>query len=140
MTPFQRVTQALQLRGPLSAEPRARVLHGLLVCILLYLWLIDVPFLITPFAIRKIGAILICGCLTLVYGYCLALLRRGLLRQASWLYLAGSFLIDTAFIALAGGVQGPGLVHYINLPLVAGLVAERPGSHRYRRIVPLHFA
>jgi PAS domain S-box-containing protein len=71
------------------------------------------------FVTRKAGSALVNLFLTLIYGITLALLKRGSLRQASALFLGGTWLAATVFIVLGGGVQSTALVHYVILPILA---------------------
>jgi PAS domain S-box-containing protein len=119
---------ALRLRGPLAGEARARTLHGLAVGLLLYLWLIHLPILVPLFVARKLGAISVSLFLTVICVAILALLRRGLLRPASWVFLAGTWLCVTVFIVLSGGVQSSALVYYVNLPILAAWLLGGPAA------------
>jgi len=115
----RRVAIALRLRGPLAGEVRARTLHGLVVGLLLYIWIIHIPVIVPIFVVRKAGSTLANVYLTLIYAITLVLLRRGSLRRASVLYLAGTWVAATVFIVSDGGIQSTALVHYVNLPILA---------------------
>ena len=115
----RRVALALRLRGPLAGDVRARTLHGLVVGLLLYIWLVHLPIIAPFFVARKAGSTLANLYLTLIYGITLAVLRRGLLRRASLLFLAGTWVAATVFVVFGGGIQSTALVHYVNLPLLA---------------------
>ncbi len=109
----------MRLRGPLAGEVRARTLHGLVVGLLLYIWIVHIPVIVPLFVARKAGSTLANVYLTLIYGITLALLRRGSLRQASVFFLAGTWIAATVFIVFGGGIQSTALVHYVNLPILA---------------------
>ena len=113
------IGHALRLRGPLAGEVRARTLHGLVVGLLLYIWIVHIPVIVPLFVARKAGSTLANLYLTLVYGITLALLRRGSLRRAIMVFLAGTWVAASVFIVFGGGIQSTALVHYVNL---------RPGS------------
>jgi len=113
------IGHVLRLRGPLAGEVRARTLHGLVVGLLLYIWTVQIPVIMPIFVMRKAGSSLINLYLTLIYGITLVLLRRGSLRQASVLYLAGTWVAASVFIVSSGGIQSTALVHYVNLPILA---------------------
>lgn len=114
-----RVAIVLRLRGPLVGDVRARTLHGLVVGLLLYIWVVHIPIIVPLFVARKAGSTLANLYLTLIYGITLALLRRGSLRRASVLYLAGTWVAATVFVVFGGGIQSTALVHYVNLPILA---------------------
>lgn len=116
---FLQAGQVLRLRGPLAGEVRARTLHGLVVGLLLYIWIVHLPIVVPLFVVRKAGSTLLNLFLTLIYGITLALLRRGSQRQASGVFLVGTWLAATVFVVLGGGVQSTALVHYVNLPILA---------------------
>ena len=114
-----RVVLALRLRGPLAGDVRARTLHGLVIGLLLYVWVVHIPIIVPLFVGRKAGSTLVNLYLTLIYGITLALLRRGSLRRASLFFLAGTWVAATVFIAFGGGIGSTALVHYVNLPILA---------------------
>ncbi len=114
-----RVATALRLRGPLVGDVRARTLHGLVVGLLLYIWVVHIPIIVPLFVARKADSTLANLYLTLIYGITLALLRRGSLRRASVLYLAGTWVAASVFVVFGGGIQSTALVHYVNLPILA---------------------
>ncbi len=118
----------MRLRGPLAGEIRARTLHGLVVGLLLYIWIVHIPVIVPLFAARKAGSTLANLYLTLIYGITLALLRRGSLRRASLVFLAGTWVAATVFIVLGGGVQSTALVHYVNLPILAAWLLGAPAA------------
>ena len=86
------------------------------------------PILVPLFVARKLGATSVSLFLTIICLAILALLRRGLLRQASWLVLAGTWLCVTVFIVLSGGVQSSSLVYYVNLPILAAWLLGGPAA------------
>ncbi len=113
------IGHALRLRGPLAGNVRARTLHGLVVGLLLYIWIVHIPVIVPIFVVRKAGSTLANLYLTLMYGITLALLRRGSLRRASLVFLAGTWVAASVFIVSGGGIQSTALVHYVNLPILA---------------------
>jgi PAS domain S-box-containing protein len=98
---------------------RARTLHGLIVGLLLYVWIVHIPIIVPLFVTRKAGSTLESLYLTLIYGITLVLLRRGSLRLASVLFLAGTWAAATVFIVLDGGIHSTALAHYVILPILA---------------------
>jgi len=116
---FLRIGHLLRLRGPLAGEVRARTLHGLVVGLLMYIWIVHIPIFMPLFLARKAGSAIANLFLTLIYLITLGLLRRGSLRQASRFFLVGTWLAATVFIVLGGGVHSTALVHYVNLPILA---------------------
>ena len=116
---FLQAGHALRLRGPLAGDVRARTLHGLVVGLLFYIWIVHLPVLVPLFIVTKAGSTLVTLYLTLIYGITLALLRRGALRPASGLFLGGTWLVVTVLILLGGGVQSTALVNYVILPILA---------------------
>ena len=109
----------MRLRGPLAGEVRARTLHGLVVGLLLYIWIVHIPVIVPLFVAREAGSTLANLYLTLIYGITLALLRRGSLRRASLVFLAGTWVAASVFVVFGGGIQSAALVHYVNLPILA---------------------
>lgn len=122
------IGHALRLRGPLAGEVRARTLHGLVVGLLLYIWIVHIPVIVPLFVARKAGSTLANLYLTLVYGITLALLRRGSLRRAIMVFLAGTWVAASVFIVFGGGIQSTALVHYVNLPLLAAWLLGAPAA------------
>src|SRR5258707_11909947 len=94
LTHLRRIGNALPLRGPLTKDPTAQILHSLAVGLVGWLTLefaIDLPF-VTP---RKIvGAAWLIFALLYVVAV-LAVLHRGKLRAASLVYLSGNWLLFT---------------------------------------------
>jgi len=125
---FLRIGHLLRLRGPLAEDVRARTLHGLVVGLLLFIWIVHLPILVPLFIVTKVGSTLVTLYLTLIYGITLALLRRGALRLASGFFLVGTWLAATVLIVLGGGVQSTGLVHYVNLPILAAWLLGAPAA------------
>jgi PAS domain S-box-containing protein len=125
---FLQVGHLLRLRGPLAGEVRARTLHGLVVGLLMYIWIVHIPIFVPLFVFRKAGSAIVNLFLTLIYLITLALLRRGSLRQASGFFLVGTWLAATAFIVLGGGVQSIALVHYVILPVLAAWLLGAPAA------------
>jgi signal transduction histidine kinase/CheY-like chemotaxis protein len=107
----------LRLRGPASDDPTARTLHALALLLLLVftihdglaefnhpnkplITLLGIPMIFTPVT-------------TLV------LLRKGAVRAAGIVYLAGMWVAFTAIIALNGGIHNVALAVYIALAVSA---------------------
>ncbi len=113
-----------RLDGPLAAEPVARVLHILLVCILI--WVGTSAIIIGPwFPARKLAALALeCGWL---FTAALARyqLRRGSLRKSAILYVAGTWLVSSFLIVPSGGFRSPFLMLYMALPISAAWLLGR---------------
>jgi len=115
----------LRLRGPLSSDPTAQVLHSLLLA--LACWRILCFPLIVPFAFRPEGAGGLFGSLLLIDVVALHQLRRGSFASASLVYLCGHWLAYTALIVLTTGIAGRSTVFYLVLPISAAwLMGARP--------------
>jgi PAS domain S-box-containing protein len=116
---LRRAAHRLRLQGPLAANLPAQLLHGLAVGTLLYIWLIHFPIILPLFVTRRAGSALLTGSLTPIYLGTLALLRRGRMRSASLVFLAGSWAVVTVLLVFSGGMAGFALIHYVNLPILA---------------------
>jgi signal transduction histidine kinase/DNA-binding response OmpR family regulator len=111
------VLHALRLRGPLAADPAARMLHALVLALAVWwaLWsMILLPLypnvaLRLPLAmLQEVGPL-----------GALVLLRQGFFRRASLFYLSGTWVFATVVIALNGGLRSPLQTLYAVLPILA---------------------
>jgi two-component system, cell cycle sensor histidine kinase and response regulator CckA len=107
----------LRLRGPLAEDPTAPVLHVLVLALAVWygLWSIILLPLYPNLGARLAVAILLEVSLVAA----LVLLRYGLLRQASLVYLAGTWVGATVRIALSDGIRSTSQVLYVTLPILA---------------------
>src|SRR5262245_53541780 len=84
------------------------------------MWLIFDIVIVVPFVgLAKLIGVLNFSLLFLVLINTRALLQHGLMRQASLVYLAGTWLVTTDIIVLSGTIHSPALVFYIALPISA---------------------
>ncbi len=117
--------EELRLRGPLTSDPIAQVLHSLLLA--LACWRVLCFPLILPFAFRTGGAAALFGCFLLIDVFALACLRRGSFAVASLVYLCGHWLTYTVLIVLTTGITGRSTIFYLVLPISAAwLMGVRP--------------
>ncbi len=108
----------LRLRGPLADDPSASILHGLLLALLG--WCAAYTVLFLPFwAPRPAAAGSLISFCAIASVTALFLLNRGARRKASLIYLTGIWLVATAVIVLNGGINSPGLVLYMAIPVSA---------------------
>jgi signal transduction histidine kinase/CheY-like chemotaxis protein len=108
---------ALRLRGPLAADPTARMLYVLVLALAIWyaIWtIILVP--LYPDQLVRLGVAVLAELGPVA---ALILLRHGLLRQATLVYLAGTWLYATVRIALGSGIQSTTMVIYVTLPILA---------------------
>ena len=113
-----RLAGALRLRGPLSKEPTARVLHALLLGI--SVWAAFYLVVILPFfTVRKGGNLIALGGVALASASALHLLNRGSLRRSAIVYVLSSWVVYTVVIVLQGGIRSPLLIFYMALPISA---------------------
>jgi signal transduction histidine kinase len=118
--------RALRLRGPLAGDPPARILHGLLVGLLLWLSVYFVVFR-AIFGNTTTTSLLLTILLSFACMAALLLLAWGFFRWASLVYLGGIWLATSFMIAMNGGIRSPGLVFYVALPISAAwLLGYRP--------------
>ena len=108
----------LRLRGPLAADPTAKVLHAVLVGLMC--WAAIYGAILIPLLVSQRTA---AGAVTLLVGAvsvtALWLLRCGFLRAASLAFLSGMWTSATIVIVLSGGIRSLGFVFYIPLPILA---------------------
>jgi PAS domain S-box-containing protein len=113
---FQNLTQRLRLNGPLAKDPTAQTLYALLLVLAVWfgVWNISL-LLIYPHLDRLLVAVLQQVALVAP----LALLRYGLLRQASLVYLTCTWLSATVRIAIGTGIHSTTQIIYVTLPILA---------------------
>jgi len=124
---LRRFTGVVRLRGPLANEPKAGVLHAILVALLAWLGfylLVFVPW----FAARKPQQVMVGGSLSLLVAVALYFLRRGSLRKAAIVYVGGCWVVFTVVILFFGGIRSPALILYAALPISAAWLFERRGA------------
>jgi signal transduction histidine kinase/CheY-like chemotaxis protein len=109
---------ALGLRGPAANDPAAKVLHTLAVGLLIFI-LIENSVVVPLVSPKRTGSGILAFLYLLVFVATLVLLRRGFVRQASLVYVAGTWLLTSALIVLTGGIHSIGLVVYATLPISA---------------------
>ncbi len=114
------VMHALRLRGPLAADPTARILHALVLALALWsaMWTIatlpSYPNLMAR--LLRLRFVIIAD---LVPVTTLILLRFGHFRQAAYVYLTGQWVQATYNIAINGSIQITSTAFYITLPILA---------------------
>ncbi len=112
-----RITLFIGLRGPLASDPRARMLHVLLVTLIVWVaagWVATIPFARVSFPRVFYTALAEAS-----YIGALVLLRLGHFRRASLTYLAGVWIWATLDCLSYGGMHSPGTVLYVSLPVSA---------------------
>ena len=114
---IHRVGQALRLRGPLADDPIARLLHALVLALAVWFafWTIVLLPRYTDF-VPRLGVALLAEMGPVA---ALVLLRLGLFRHASVVYLAGAWLHATVRMTLNGGIRSTAQITYITLPILA---------------------
>jgi signal transduction histidine kinase/DNA-binding response OmpR family regulator len=114
-----RIARAVvRLRGPLSADPTARVLHAVLVSLLC--WAAIFAAIILPlFVYQKSAAAALTLLVAALSLTALWLVGRGFLRAASLAFLSGIWASATIIIILNGGIRSFGFVFYVPLPILA---------------------
>jgi len=114
------VMHALRLRGPLAAEPTARILHALVLALTIWsaIWTIaTLPLYPTLMArLLRLRFVLVAYVVPVTT---LILLRRGHFRQAAYVYLVGQWAQATYNIAINGSIQITSTAFYITLPILA---------------------
>jgi PAS domain S-box-containing protein len=110
--------QTFRLRGPLGADPTARVLNGLLWALIGW-WGIWSAILLPFHWADRFWSMqtLIVTFAALVSA--LVLLGRGRLRASALTYLAGIWFSATYAMIMNGGIRSPGQVFYVTLPISA---------------------
>jgi CheY-like chemotaxis protein len=97
--------RAVRLHGPLANNPTGEILHTLLVALLC--WSLFLPDVVTAasLAATSIAA--------------LVFLHRGSLRASAWIFLSGTWMVNTVAIVLSGGIRSPAIALYFALPISA---------------------
>jgi two-component system, cell cycle sensor histidine kinase and response regulator CckA len=114
---IHRAAPFIELRGSLSNDPTARVLHALLAILAMWLavgWIATIPFARTSFP-RYFNPLV----QETSYVTALVLLRRGHFRRASLAYLTGTWIFATLICFSAGFKTGGGALLYVSLPASA---------------------
>src|SRR5271163_2423969 len=95
-----------------------RILHTLLLGLLIWTTLeiaVGVPF----FAVRKAAALLLFVAQALTLVISLNRVRRGLIRQSGFVYVTGTWLVNTITLVCSGGLHSPVVASYVTLPISA---------------------
>ena len=114
------VLYALRLRGPLSADPTARILHALVLALTIWsaIWTIfTLP--LYPNLMARLLRLRFVMVADLVPVTTLILLRLGHFRQATYVYLTGQWVQATYNIAINGSIEITSTAFYITLPILA---------------------
>jgi signal transduction histidine kinase/ActR/RegA family two-component response regulator len=117
---LRNVFHVLRLRGPLAADPTARILHTLVLALAIWFTLWSIVTL--PLYPDRTGMLLRVRFVIvaeLVPVATLVLLRLGYFRQAALFYLAGQWVHATYRIAISGSIQVTSTAYYITLPILA---------------------
>ena len=114
------VIHALRLRGPLSADPTARILHALVLALTIWsaIWTI-VTLPLYPNLMARLLRLRFVIVADLVPVTTLILLRLGHFRQAAYVYLTGQWVHATYNIAINGSIEITSTAFYITLPILA---------------------
>ena len=117
LTYLRRAFGALYLRGPLSTDDTAKVLHHLLLALFTWngLWTI----ILFPYSTGHPPQLTAIATMELALVAALVTLRLGSLQVASWIYMAGIWLFATAVIVQNGGIRSVVLALYVTLPVSA---------------------
>src|SRR5262249_41597 len=116
----RRAMHALRLRGPLAADPTARVLHALVLALTIWsaIWTIaTLP--LYPNSMYSLLTLRFVIVSNLVPVAILILLRLGHFQQAAYVYLTGQWVHATYNIAINGSIQITSTAFYITLPILA---------------------
>ena len=114
------VLHALRLRGPLSSDPTARILHALVLALTIWsaIWTIfTLP--LYPNLMARLLRLRFVMVADLVPVTTLILLRLGHFRQATYVYLIGQWVQATYNIAINGSIEITSTAFYITLPILA---------------------
>ena len=116
----RRVVHALRLRGPLAADPTARVLHALVLILIIWsaVWTIATLSLYPNLMARwlRVRFVIVADVVPVTT---LILLRVGYFRQAAYVYLTGQWIHATYNIAISGSIEITSTAFYIALPILA---------------------
>ena len=107
-----------RLSGPLAHDVNAGILHSLLVGLLAWTS-IYLLFLLPRFAVGAQVEVALLFSEIVAFAAALIVLRRGLFRSASALYLIGIGVPTTILIALHDGIFSPVLVLYVSIAVSA---------------------
>lgn len=111
-------TQTLRLRGPLAADPTARVLNALLWALTVWWGIWSV--ILMPYHMRDRFwnfMPLFMTFTTLLTA--LVLLSRGRLRASALTYMGGMWVSATYSMVMSGGIRSPAQILYVTLPISA---------------------
>ncbi|HTT22409.1 MAG TPA: ATP-binding protein [Candidatus Sulfotelmatobacter sp.] len=114
---FRRALDALRLRGPLAADPTARMFHVLLVAIAVYMAVAALATLpLAPVTLsRLVNPVMLQASLIAA----LILLRLGEFQRASLVYLVGNWLWATSVVYISGGIRTHAIILYATIPISA---------------------
>jgi len=116
----RRVIYALRLRGPLAADPTARILHALVLALTIWFTIWNISTLpLYPDLMARLLRLRLVFLFELVPVTTLILLRLGYFRQAAFFYLAGDWVHATYNVAVTGSIQIISTAYYITLPILA---------------------
>ena len=112
------VAHAFRLRGPLAADPTARVLNALLWALTVWWGIWSV--ILMPFHWGES----VWSFMTLFMTFstlltALVLLGRGRFRASALTYMGGMWVSATYSMAMSGGVRSPSQILYVTLPISA---------------------
>jgi len=113
-----------RLRGPLASDPTAQVLHGLLLS--LFLWLGLGTAILRSFSNRPDLPSVVT--IETALAASLLVLRRGLLRPAAWIYLAGMWIFTINVMIYNRGIRGEGMMFLVTLPISAAWLLGLSGA------------
>ena len=122
---LRKVAHVFRLRGPLAADTTAQTLHGLNLCLLAMFTIGHFVTTVYPISIYRFGlfALVETGFIT-----ALILLRLGLLRGASLVYMGGAWLYTTLVAAFHTGIYSPVLSLYVTIPISAAWLLGYRGA------------
>jgi signal transduction histidine kinase/DNA-binding response OmpR family regulator len=116
----RRVIHALRLRGPLAADPTARILHALVLALMIWSAIWSVGTLPQyPNAMARLLRLRFVMVADLVPITTLVLLRLGYFRQAAYVYLTGQWVQATYNVVISGSIQITSTAFYITVPVMA---------------------
>ena len=112
------VAQAFRLRGPLAADPAARVLNALLWALTVWwgIWSIILMPLHWGESVWSFMTLFMTFSTLLT---ALVLLGRGRFRASALTYMGGMWVSATYSMAMSGGVRSPAQILYVTLPISA---------------------
>lgn len=109
--------RALRPVGPLATNDTARVLHYLLLA--LFSWYGFWVLVLLPYSTGHPPQLTAIGLIELKLAAAMLKLRAGKMRQASWIYLIGTWIYATVVIVQNGGIRSPVLAVYVSIPVSA---------------------